>query len=120
MTTSDIQHAISNADPIVVQTDPVSAAWQFYRQGRRSAAKLACRDALAADGACGDALHLLGIMASEQGHCEQAAEQLSRSPRALPKVTLNPAIESIFDFRFHDFTVDEYDPHPHIKAPISV
>ena len=53
-------------------------------------------------------------------HLEQATEQIGRSPRPLPRVRLNPAIDSIFDFRFHDFTVEDYEPHPHIKAPISV
>ncbi len=53
-------------------------------------------------------------------HLDQAAEQLTRSPRALPQVTLNRAVSSIFDFEFHDFSIENYEPHPHIKAPISV
>ncbi len=53
-------------------------------------------------------------------HLDQAAEQLGRSPRALPQVELNPAVSSIFDFKFHDFSIESYEPHPHIKAPISV
>ena len=53
-------------------------------------------------------------------HLDQAAEQIARSPRALPQVELNPAVSSIFDFEFHDFSIENYEPHPHIKAPISV
>ncbi len=53
-------------------------------------------------------------------HLEQVAKQLAREPRKLPKMTLNPAISSIFDFTFEDFTLSEYDPYPGIKAPVAV
>jgi thymidylate synthase len=53
-------------------------------------------------------------------HVEQAREQLARTPRALPAMTLNPAAEDILAFRFEDFSLDGYDPHPHIKAPVAV
>ena len=53
-------------------------------------------------------------------HVEQAREQLGRAPRALPRMRLNPEVASIFDFEYEDFTLEAYDPHPHIKAPISV
>ncbi|MDR3213348.1 MAG: thymidylate synthase [Azoarcus sp.] len=53
-------------------------------------------------------------------HIEQAREQLARAPRALPTMTINPVIEDIFAFRFEDFTLSGYDPHPHIKAPVAV
>jgi thymidylate synthase len=55
-----------------------------------------------------------------RNHVEQAREQLARAPRALPVMTLNPAIEDLFAFRFEDFTLSGYDPHPHIKAPVAV
>ena len=50
---------------------------------------------------------------------EQVAEQLSRTPRNLPSMRLNPAVRSIFDFRYEDFTLEGYDPWPAIKAPMS-
>ena len=53
-------------------------------------------------------------------HLEQAKLQLSREPRPLPTMRLNPDIMEIDGFRYEDFTLENYDPHPHIKAPISV
>jgi len=53
-------------------------------------------------------------------HFEQAREQLTRAPRPLPTMRLNPDVRSIFDFAYDDFTLENYDPHPHIKAPIAV
>jgi thymidylate synthase len=50
---------------------------------------------------------------------EQVEEQLSRTPRALPTMRLNPDVKSVFDFRYEDFTLEGYDPYPTIKAPMS-
>ncbi len=53
-------------------------------------------------------------------HLEQAREQLSREPRPLPKMRVNPEVKDLFAFRFEDFTLEGYDPHPHIKAPVAI
>ena len=68
----------------------------------------------------GDFVHTLGDAHLYLNHLEQTKLQLSREPRALPQMKINPAVKSIFDFKFEDFELVGYDPHPHIKAPISV
>ena len=67
----------------------------------------------------GDFVHTLGDAHLYLNHLEQADEQLSREPRRLPKMRLNPDVKSIFDYRYEDFTLEDYDPHPAIKAPLS-
>ena len=53
-------------------------------------------------------------------HLDQVREQLTRSPRPFPKLKLNPAVKDLLEFRYEDFTLEDYDPHPAIKAPIAV
>ena len=67
----------------------------------------------------GEFVHTLGDTHLYLNHLEQVDEQLSRTPRALPKMRLNPEVKSIFDFKYEDFTLEGYDPYPTIKAPMS-
>ena len=68
----------------------------------------------------GEFIHTMGDAHLYNDHLEQARLQLSREPREGPTMNLNPEVTSLFDFKFEDFTLSEYDPHPHIKAKVSV
>ncbi len=68
----------------------------------------------------GEFVHTLGDAHLYDNHMEQAQLQLSRTPYALPKMTLNPAVKNIFDFTFEDFTLSDYVAHPHISAPVAI
>ena len=68
----------------------------------------------------GEFVHTLGDAHLYQNHLEQARLQLTREPRALPKMHINPDVRDIFAFKFDDFELSDYDPHPHIKAEVSV
>ena len=68
----------------------------------------------------GDFVHTFGDAHIYNNHIEQARLQLTREPRQLPKMIINPEVKNIFDFKYEDFTLQDYDPHPHIKAEVSV
>lgn len=68
----------------------------------------------------GEFIHTLGDAHLYSNHLEQARLQLTRTPRALPVMRLNPAVHSLFEFRYEDFELLNYDPHPAIKAPVAV
>ena len=68
----------------------------------------------------GDFIHTTGDTHLYLNHLDQAKEQLERTPRALPKMVVNPNVTSIFDFKYDDFTLEGYDPLPHIKAEVSI
>jgi thymidylate synthase len=68
----------------------------------------------------GDFVHTLGDAHLYTNHIEQAKLQLSRDFRPLPTMKINPDVKNIFDFKYEDFTIENYDPHPHIKAAVAV
>jgi thymidylate synthase len=68
----------------------------------------------------GQFVHTFGDAHLYSNHLEQARLQLARQPRALPTMTINPDVKSIFAFRFEDFQLENYDPHPPIRAPVAV
>jgi thymidylate synthase len=68
----------------------------------------------------GEFIHSLGDAHLYLNHLEQARLQLARPPRRLPRMVLNPAVADLFAFRYEDFNLEDYDPHPHIKAKVAV
>jgi thymidylate synthase len=68
----------------------------------------------------GEFVHTFGDTHLYLNHLEQAREQLTRAPRPLPAMRLNPAVKDLFAFRYEDFTLENYDPHPAIRAPVAV
>lgn len=70
--------------------------------------------------AYGDFIHTLGDAHLYNNHIEQARLQLSRASKPLPQMQINPDVKNIFDFKFEDFTLENYDPHPHIKGAVAV
>jgi thymidylate synthase len=85
-----------------------------------SYALLTCMIAQVADLDRGDFVHTLGDVHVYHNHFEQARLQLSRAPRPLPTLKLDPAVKDLFAFRYEHITIEGYDPHPGIKAPVAV
>lgn len=85
-----------------------------------SYALLTCMVAQVCDLKPGEFIHTLGDAHLYLNHLDQADEQLSRTPKPLPSLSLNPAVRDIFDFQYDDIRIENYDPWPAIKAPVSV
>ncbi|MEW5890050.1 MAG: thymidylate synthase [Pseudomonadota bacterium] len=138
------RHIVSAWNPGEVERmklPPCHALFQFYVAGGRLSCQLYQRSAdiflgvpfniasyalltLMVAQVCGyrpgEFVHTLGDAHLYLNHLEQARLQLAREPRPLPRMRVNPEVRDIFAFRFEDFTLEGYDPHPHIAAPVAV
>lgn len=138
------RHIVSAWNPAEVDRmalPPCHALFQFYVAGGRLSCQLYQRSAdiflgvpfniasyalltmmvaQVCDLQPGEFVHTLGDAHLYRNHLHQARLQLSREPKPLPVMRLNPSVRDIFDFRFEDFTLEAYEPHPHIPAPIAV
>lgn len=138
------RHIVSAWNPSEVDNmalPPCHALFQFYVAGGRLSCQLYQRSAdiflgvpfniasyalfthmvaQVCDLTPGDFVHTLGDAHLYSNHLEQARLQLSREPRALPQLKINPDVKDIFGFRFEDFSIEGYDPHPHIPAKVAV
>jgi thymidylate synthase len=85
-----------------------------------SYALLTCMMAQVCGLAPGDFVHTFGDLHLYSNHIEQAREQLTRAPRPLPKLVLSPDVRSLFEVRYEDIRIVDYDPHPAIRAPVAV
>ncbi|MGA3341474.1 MAG: thymidylate synthase [Methylocella sp.] len=93
---------------------PCHCLFQFYvAEGADGKKRLSCQDA-------GDFVHSFGDAHLYQNHLEQGRLQLTRMPRPLPRLTFNPEVVSLFDFRSEDIILEAYDPHPSIAAPVAI
>jgi thymidylate synthase len=99
---------------------PCHAFFQFYISNGKLSCQLYQRSAQVCSLKLGDFIHTLGDAHIYSNHIEQVNEQLSRVPKTLPHMKINPEVKSIFDFKFEDFVLEEYDPDPAIKAPVAV
>ncbi|PKO83718.1 MAG: thymidylate synthase [Betaproteobacteria bacterium HGW-Betaproteobacteria-11] len=138
------RHLVSAWNPADIprmKLPPCHALFQFYVAGGRLSCQLYQRSAdiflgvpfniasyalftlmvaQVCDLAPGEFVHTLGDAHLYNNHLEQTRLQLSRALRPLPTMRLNPAVKDIFAFRFEDFTLEGYDPHPHIPAPVAI
>lgn len=136
-----IVSAWNPADVDEMALPPCHALFQFYVENGRLSCQLYQRSAdvflgvpfniasyalltmmvaQVTDLAPGEFVHTLGDAHLYHNHFDQARTQLSRDPRPLPRMVINPDVKDLFDFRYEDFTLEGYEPHPSIKAPIAV